>query len=149
MSMQIEGMEQLRKNLDSFLKDADKEVASALLSGGKLIEGEAKKRIQETSTGEVVTRYRQGGKSYQHTTSKEGDAPNTDTGALARSVTTEVEPDGVYVGTNMEYAPHLEFGTMSMGARPFLNPAKQAKQRDVLRLVATASAEAISRADTN
>ena len=39
------------------------------------------------------------------------DAAPVDTGILRRSITHEVE-DGVgYIGTNVEYAPYIEFGT--------------------------------------
>ena len=38
------------------------------------------------------------------------------------------EPDGsraVYVGTSVEYAPYIEFGTSRMKPRPYLKPAVQ------------------------
>ena len=31
--------------------------------------------------------------------------------------------EGVYIGTNVEYAPYVEMGTSRMAARPFLRPA--------------------------
>lgn len=34
-----------------------------------------------------------------------------DTGALARSITHEVEDGTGYIGTNLEYAPYVEYGT--------------------------------------
>lgn len=53
-----------------------------------------------------------------------------DTGRLRASiVTTEVpDPDGVTVtvGTDVEYAPYVEFGTSRMAAQPFLTPATYA-----------------------
>ena len=33
------------------------------------------------------------------------------------------EEGKVYVGTNVEYAPYIEFGTSKMAARPYLKPA--------------------------
>ena len=52
-----------------------------------------------------------------------------DTGRLRSSITHEVggDPEGIVarVGTNVEYAPHLEYGTSRMKARPFLRPALQ------------------------
>lgn len=33
------------------------------------------------------------------------------------------EEKTVYVGTNVEYAPYVEMGTVKMAARPFLRPA--------------------------
>ena len=48
-----------------------------------------------------------------------------DTGNLRNSITHEVD-DGesaVYIGTNVEYAPYQELGTIHMAANPFLKPA--------------------------
>lgn len=56
-----------------------------------------------------------------------GEAPAVDTGRLRASITHRIEHDGgesvAYVGTNVEYAPHLEFGTKRMAPRPFMVPA--------------------------
>lgn len=50
-----------------------------------------------------------------------------DTGRLRASVSYDVGADnrGVvgYVGSNVEYAPHVELGTARTAARPFLRPA--------------------------
>jgi HK97 gp10 family phage protein len=83
-----------------------------------------------------------------------------DSGTLKRSIETELAPDGMsaVVGTNVEYAPHVEFGTaphkitvkdagvLSNGkevfgkevdhpgtpATPFLFPAFEEEQKDFL-----------------
>lgn len=51
-----------------------------------------------------------------------------DTGRLRNSITHQIgETDSkepcVYVGTNVSYAPFVEFGTSRMKARPYLKPA--------------------------
>lgn len=48
-----------------------------------------------------------------------------DTGRLRSSITHMTKPsDGaVYVGTNVEYGPCVELGTVHKAARPFLKPA--------------------------
>ena len=47
-----------------------------------------------------------------------------DTGRLRNSVTHQVISEtAVAVGTNVEYAPYIEFGTYKMGARPYIKPA--------------------------
>lgn len=57
-----------------------------------------------------------------------------DTGRLRSSVTHMTKPsdDAVYVGTNVEYGPCVELGTVHMAARPFLKPAA-ADHADVYR----------------
>lgn len=47
------------------------------------------------------------------------------TGNLRASITHEVDVDdnAVYIGTDVEYAPYVEFGTSRQKAKPFLRPA--------------------------
>jgi len=46
-----------------------------------------------------------------------------DTGRLRNSITHEVDDKDVYIGSNVEYAPHVEFGTVKQKAQSFLRPA--------------------------
>lgn len=48
-----------------------------------------------------------------------------DTGRLRNSLTHQVEAseEAVYIGTAVEYAPYVEFGTRRSKAQPFLEPA--------------------------
>ena len=41
----------------------------------------------------------------------------------------------VYVGTNVEYAPHQELGTVNMDARPFLRPAMENFQSEIEQIL--------------
>jgi len=53
-----------------------------------------------------------------------------DTGATKNSIQPEFDPSGTAarIGPSTEYAPHLEFGTHRMRARPFLIPALEAER---------------------
>ena len=48
-----------------------------------------------------------------------------DTGNLRNSITHTVDDEepAAYIGTNVEYAPYQELGTIHMKAQPFLKPA--------------------------
>ena len=48
-----------------------------------------------------------------------------DTGNLRNSITHTVDEEepSAYIGTNVEYAPYQELGTIHMKAQPFLKPA--------------------------
>ena len=50
-----------------------------------------------------------------------------DTGRLRNSITHTVDGTMLeaYIGTNVEYAPHVELGTRHQDAQPFLRPAAQ------------------------
>lgn len=54
-----------------------------------------------------------------HQASAPGEAPAIDTGNLVNSIEVlPAAPAGAVVQTGVEYAPHLEFGTVNMAPRP-------------------------------
>lgn len=71
-----------------------------------------------------------------HRASAPGESPAMDTGTLAASI--QVEPTGATsaaVATNMDYAVHLEYGTVNMAARPAWVPAaEEVRPRFIQRL---------------
>ena len=138
MKTEISGIDALEKNFARLAKKYGEEVAKATVKGAQLVRSSAIKSIHSVSSGDTVTRYRNDGESYTHTASKPGDAPNTDTGALARSVQVDIRREGVYVGSSLKYAPMLEFGTSSMRERPWLNPALESNRRKIQALIANA-----------
>jgi phage gpG-like protein len=139
MTVEVEGLKELKRNLDLLDASFGKEIKSALISGGLLVETQAKKNIRDQSFGTHVIRYRKGGRKKNHIAAKPGESPNTDTGALIRSISTEVKPDSVFVGTSLEYAPWLEFGTINNPeGNPFLLKALNAKQDKINSLFADA-----------
>jgi HK97 gp10 family phage protein len=58
-----------------------------------------------------------------------------DTGRLRNSIAIEPADEGLSgtVGTNVEYAPYVEFGTRYMPAQPFLLPAIEEEQPEFVR----------------
>ena len=91
------------------------------------------KSIQETSSGQQVRRSKQGGGTYTHTAAAKGQAPNTDTGNLVASIAVEKVGNAKYhIGSGLDYAEFLEFGTSKMGARPWLQPAMQANRKNLI-----------------
>lgn len=84
-------------NSDMIVKDIDLAISAALEEIGMLAEGYAKR------------------------------ACPVDTGRLRNSITHQMGSDerSVYIGTNVEYAPHVELGTRHQQAQPFLRPAAQ------------------------
>lgn len=95
----------------------------ALRRVGQEVVNQLKQDLSKGGTG--VARKRGG---VTHRASKPGAAPAVDTGALRASYQYRVFTAGqnsayCLVGTNLEYAPFLEFGTSRMAARPHLRPA--------------------------
>jgi len=143
MTEQVKGMAELESNLAKLQVNFGKELKDALITGGLLVESQAKQNIQEISSGDRVVRYRNGGGKKNHTASKAGDSPNTDTGTLIKGIATEIRGDSVFVGSSAEYSEALEFGTMNMEPRPFLHKALIAKQSKINSLFVKAVKDAI------
>lgn len=82
----------------------------------------AKTAIQTgPKTGRTYKRNKRG---KLHQASGPGEAPATDTGQLVNSITTKsVTRFASEVRVHSEYGMHLEYGTTSMDARPFMGPA--------------------------
>lgn len=89
--------------------------------------------IKEVSEGERVRRYHKGEKPKDHVVSKEGEAPNTDTGQLIGSIKSKHEKGFKVAHTysDVEHAIHLEL----VNNRPFLKPAADAEHRNFIKRV--------------
>ena len=61
-----------------------------------------------------------------------------DTGRLRNSIAHAVDGDAAYIGTNVEYAPYVELGTVKMKARPYLRPAATEHTDEYKRLMEAA-----------
>ena len=101
----------------------------------------------DPSQGKTYTR---GG--VKHTASKAGDAPNSDTGVLAGSI--KVLPqqalgglDSFLVGSPLDYAAWMEYGTLTTAARPWLQPAVDKVETDHIKRMTIAVKKAIKNAE--
>lgn len=59
-----------------------------------------------------------------------------DTGALRNSIMVdEVTPDRAIIGPHVEYAEHVEFGTTRMAAQPYLRPALDEHEHEIVAAI--------------
>lgn len=121
------------------LKRAVKNLADVLGEigvGGKLgladvgieVTNRVKRSLSQPGTGRLYGRPGvRGATAVLHRASAPGRPPAVDTGRLRASYTwrlgVDARGDFVEVGTNVIYAPFLEYGTRKMRARPHLRPA--------------------------
>lgn len=134
-SVKVDGTQQVAQNLERLAKKYGAATVKAANTAALLVEGDAKKSIQAGSPGTTVIRHQAGsGAPYEHTAAEEGSAPNTDTGTLVKSIRVETTPRGIFVGSTLNYAGWLEFGTKKMGARPWLNPALESNRATILKI---------------
>jgi HK97 gp10 family phage protein len=67
------------------------------------------------------------------------DGRGVDTGNLRRSITYEMDGEmEAEVGTNVEYATYVEFGTSRMKPIPYLTPAYEANKQAIDKSIARA-----------
>jgi HK97 gp10 family phage protein len=125
MSVSVTGEAELQRALLSLGKDVDKALRGGVFITAQSVRTDAIKSIQSSSFGSWVRRSSQGGGTYDHVASAPGSAPNTDTGALVSSISVEMDKNKpeAEVGSNLDYASYLEFGTKDMDPRPWLSPA--------------------------
>lgn len=104
----IEGLAQLNGNLAKLRRLSRRQHITALRAGALVIQNGAKRRVP------VLT------------------------GNLRRSITNGplAGQTAVAVGTNVEYAPHVEYGTVKMAAQPYLRPAMDEDQGEATQEIA-------------
>lgn len=122
------------KNLADVLDGIGVGGKKGLSDVGVLVSNRVKKNLSQKGTGRL---YQRGGVIHQ--ASAPGQPPAVDTGRLRSSYTWRTGEDfrGVYVevGTNVVYAPWLEFGTRYMQARPHLRPAIDELTNQIVALI--------------
>ena len=111
------------------MTSTDKNLIAALAEATMVVRGNAVTSI--VSGNKSGRTYRRG--TVVHTASAAGQAPASDTGVLVSGITMDVDVQYNRVvgqviahasdGGGDNYAKHLEFGTSSMAARPFMQPA--------------------------
>jgi HK97 gp10 family phage protein len=112
ISMTVRGSSELRRNLDR-LRGAERRQAQrdGLDAGARIVETWAK--INTT--------------------------PNVDTGTLRSSIMVdEVTPERAIIAPHTDYAEHLEFGTSRMQAYPYMRPALDEHEAEILAAVEAA-----------
>jgi len=83
---------------------------------------------QNPRAGKTTTRYNP---TRTIKISKEGDAPAGDTGSLASQIYVKIDSGGfgASIISNAKYSEALEFGTIKMGARPFMQPSAEQNRK--------------------
>ena len=110
------------------------DLQEVIKGGAQTIWTEAINLIQKGAKSGIT--YKKYNPSRTHTASAPGQAPASDTGFLASQITMDVnvKPNGTVVGQIISAAPyskHLEFGTVNMTERPFMQPALMKNKRKI------------------
>ena len=98
-----------------------------------MVKNTAQKSILSGGTGTVYEKYEP---RRTHRASAPNQPPASDTGFLASQITMEVttKSNGTVIGqiiSSAPYSKHLEFGTVNMTERPFMQPALMQNKRKI------------------
>lgn len=122
VTIRLEGSEQLQRELRRLSGDLREEAGKAVLATAVEMRADIVKSIQRgPASGVTYEKYKP---RRTHTASAPGQPPMSDTGRLANSITFDRLGDlTASVGSNLDYAVHLEYKPSSHGGRPFFRPA--------------------------
>lgn len=99
-----------------------------------LVADTAKRSIQAGGKGIEYQKYNP---RRTHRASAEGDPPATDTGFLVKNITMEIKTEkNAVIGqirSSAPYSKHLEFGTVNIMPRPFMQPALEKNKAKIKR----------------
>lgn len=122
VTIRLEGSEQLQRELRRLSDDLRREVGQVVLGAAVEMRADIVTSIERgPASGRT---YKKSNPTRTHTASAPGQPPMSDTGRLANSITFDRVGDlTATVGSALNYAPWLEYGTSRMAARPFFRPA--------------------------
>lgn len=117
VTVKVGGLEGLNLQADRMPREVEQAVKAGLFAIAMIARNEAVRLVHEPpKTGRIYG---------NHQASAPGEAPATDTGALAGSIFAEPGSENLsaILVARMPYATHLEFGTRNMEPRPFMSRA--------------------------
>jgi HK97 gp10 family phage protein len=127
----VSGNDELTRKLQQLQTLVPGGTGKAMLAGALILEGHIKQSMQEGHHGRIYSR---GG--HAHQASAPGETPAIDFGHLVNSIESSlIDETSSQVATNSEAAPSLEFGTAHVAARPFMRPAVDEHEEDVVNAV--------------
>ncbi len=146
INVQVRGVEEVQKAIQAFGKEIADQVSKAVEATALEALTDVRRAIQgPPKTGREYPRGANGDKI--HRASAPGQAPATDTGALVGSTyISRINSFTQAIGSRLDYAFYLEFGTLRMEPRPSWVPAAEKNaprlEKRLARIIAQARARA-------
>jgi HK97 gp10 family phage protein len=145
ITVKVEGLDKVHRATKEVQQAIARELDVALFASAKKVEADAKKSIVSgEKSGRLYKR-----RTVTHRASEPGQAPASDTGRLVNSINSYLEKGKsafVVAGRGIvNYAAHLEFGTIKMAARPFMFPALESNRAWIKERIAAAVRKAAAK----
>lgn len=134
--MSFKNVEGFKKRLAKRLvSNGTKNAVQAVTRSTTFVESVVQKSIREKGTGRT---YKRAGVP-PHTASEAGSPPAKDEGFLSQNITIDIssKKNGSVVGQIISSAPYskaLEFGTVNIQPRPFMQPALRKSKKKILNI---------------
>jgi HK97 gp10 family phage protein len=135
--MKFKNFNRFKKKLnDRLVVNPRGNAIEAVERGTSIVRNTAIESITAGGTGKTYQKYNP---RRTHTASAANRPPASDTGFLVSQISTSVKPraDGSVVGQIISAAPYskpLEFGTVNMQPRPFMQPALNRNARKIKQI---------------
>ena len=131
IEFKISNLKEFNEKLNKKLQN--NKVLSLVKLATVMVEKTAQESIKAGGTGILYQKYNP---RVEHRASAPGQPPATDSGFLGQNITINVKTtaDGTVVGQIVSAAPYskaLEFGTVNMQPRPFMQPALMKNKRKI------------------
>lgn len=119
----------LTKELSAYRASTIERLEDAVTVSAFAVMNNAVQSIQRgDKSGRVYRKYKP---NRTHQASAPGEAPASDTGRLAGSITVnQLSPLTAEIGTLLDYGRWLEFGTMHIKERPWLRPSLEMERAE-------------------
>jgi len=134
IELKISNLKEFNEKLNKKLQN--NKVLSLVKLATIMVEKTAQESIKAGGTGKLYQKYNP---RVEHRASAPGQPPATDSGFLGQNITINVKTktDGTVIGQIVSAAPYskaLEFGTVNMQPRPFMQPALMKNKRKIQAL---------------
>jgi hypothetical protein len=146
-AVHVTGTQEVNRALAAFGREVAADVSKAVMATALEALTDVRRAIQgPPKTGREYPRGANGDKI--HRASAPGEAPATDTGALVSSTyLSRIDADTQAIGSRLDYAFYLEFGTLKMEPRPSWVPAAERAAPRLEKRLRRVIAEARARAE--
>lgn len=145
VKVEINGLKEVQEAIRAYQGDISRQLGLIVNAAANAAMSDVRRAIEgPPKTGREYAR----GRDKIHRASAPGQAPATDTGALATSIYNEDR--GEYskaIGSRLDYAYYLEFGTFRIAPRPAWIPAVERTIPKMLKRVNVAIAKAKAKAE--